>query len=190
MRADTPDLRYSHAQVSCGLQGGRPCGQVNMTAEEEKLALESIHNPPPRSALARSVSLQPRELGHFLKVPPSLTSPKNCNPQNDQVGRDCQCAGFCSPCAERLPSLPFLFDAKTIAAGMNFTLTTDLGDRDFLGEVSGLGSYKDVLASSEKKLSVESIAVYLALKGSSKPRKPPLVRVASTCFLNCGRLQN
>lgn len=48
-------------------------------------------------------------------------------------------------------SLPFLFDAKTIAAGMNFTLTTDLGDLDFFGEVSGLGSYKDVLASSEKK---------------------------------------
>lgn len=47
--------------------------------------------------------------------------------------------------------LPFQFDAKTIEAGMNFTLTTDLGDLDFLGEVSGLGSYKEVLASSERK---------------------------------------
>jgi predicted nucleotidyltransferase len=47
--------------------------------------------------------------------------------------------------------LPFQFDAKTIAAGMNFTLTTDLGDVNFLGEVSGLGAYKEVLASSEKK---------------------------------------
>lgn len=47
--------------------------------------------------------------------------------------------------------IPFRFDAKTIAAGLNFTLTTDLGDLDFLGEVSGIGVYKEVLASSEKK---------------------------------------
>ena len=47
--------------------------------------------------------------------------------------------------------VPFRFDAKTIAAGLNFTLTTELGDLDFLGEVSGLGSYKEVLAFSEKK---------------------------------------
>ena len=47
--------------------------------------------------------------------------------------------------------LPFRFDAKTIATGMNFTLTTDLGDLDFFGEVSGLGTYREVLAFSEKK---------------------------------------
>src|SRR5713101_8071995 len=33
------------------------------------------------------------------------------------------------------PGLPFRFDAKTIANGLNFTLTTDLGDLDFLGGV-------------------------------------------------------
>ena len=53
MRADTPHLRYSHAQVNCGLQGDmRTCGQINMTAQREKHALELIHNPPPGSALA------------------------------------------------------------------------------------------------------------------------------------------
>src|SRR5713226_1147755 len=47
------------------------------------------------------------------------------------------------------PGLPFQFDAKTIASGLNFTLSTDLGDLDFLGEVSGLGSFKEVLAASD-----------------------------------------
>jgi len=47
--------------------------------------------------------------------------------------------------------LPFCFDAKTIMSGLNFTLSTDLGDIDFLGEVSGLGGYQEVLAASEVK---------------------------------------
>lgn len=49
------------------------------------------------------------------------------------------------------PNLPFRFDAKTIAHGLNFTLSTDLGDLDFLGEVSGLGSFQEVLAASDVK---------------------------------------
>lgn len=49
------------------------------------------------------------------------------------------------------PDLPFRFEAKTIARGMNFTLSTDLGDLDFLGEVSGLGSFQEVLAASDIK---------------------------------------
>jgi hypothetical protein len=48
-------------------------------------------------------------------------------------------------------ALPFRFDAKTIANGLNFTLSTDLGDLDFLGEVSGLGSFPEVLAASDVK---------------------------------------
>jgi predicted nucleotidyltransferase len=47
------------------------------------------------------------------------------------------------------PGLPFRFDAKTIASGLNFTLTTDLGDLDFLGEVSGLGFFQEVLAMTD-----------------------------------------
>src|SRR5437667_5623075 len=49
------------------------------------------------------------------------------------------------------PGLPFRFDAKTIASGLNFALTTDLGDLDFLGEVSGLGFFQDVLGASNVK---------------------------------------
>jgi predicted nucleotidyltransferase len=43
------------------------------------------------------------------------------------------------------PGLPFLFDAKTILHGLNFTLTTDVGDLDLLGEVVGGGTYEDLL---------------------------------------------
>lgn len=38
--------------------------------------------------------------------------------------------------------LPFRWDERTIQAGLNFTLTTDLGDLDLLGEVSGGGPYE------------------------------------------------
>jgi predicted nucleotidyltransferase len=44
--------------------------------------------------------------------------------------------------------LSFCFDTTTIGNGMNFTLTTDLGDIDLFGEVIGIGGYKDVEASS------------------------------------------
>ena len=39
----------------------------------------------------------------------------------------------------------------TIQAGLNFTLTTDLGDVDVLGEVAGIGTYDQVLARSVEK---------------------------------------
>jgi predicted nucleotidyltransferase len=45
--------------------------------------------------------------------------------------------------------LPFHLDAATLRSGMNFTLSTDLGDLDILGEVSGLGGYPEALASSD-----------------------------------------
>jgi hypothetical protein len=44
------------------------------------------------------------------------------------------------------PDLPFTLDGRAISAGMNFTLTTDLGDLDLLGEVAGLGQYREVKA--------------------------------------------
>ena len=44
--------------------------------------------------------------------------------------------------------LPFVFDERTILHGLNFTLTTDLGDFDFLGEVTGGGDYLELLPHS------------------------------------------
>jgi len=39
------------------------------------------------------------------------------------------------------PGLPFALDEKTLAAGLNFTLTTTAGDIDLLGEITGIGGY-------------------------------------------------
>jgi hypothetical protein len=49
------------------------------------------------------------------------------------------------------PGLPFHWDARTILAGLNFSLVTDLGDVGFLGEVGGVGFFDAVFARSEKK---------------------------------------
>ncbi len=46
------------------------------------------------------------------------------------------------------PGLPFTWDAKTIRSRLNFTLTTELGDIDLLGEVAGGEAYQDLLAHS------------------------------------------
>lgn len=46
------------------------------------------------------------------------------------------------------PGLPFVLDEPTLRNGLNFTLTTDLGDLDLLGEVVGGGSYRDLLPHS------------------------------------------
>ncbi|TMQ18934.1 MAG: hypothetical protein E6K82_19540 [Candidatus Rokuibacteriota bacterium] len=40
------------------------------------------------------------------------------------------------------PGLPFRWDAATIERGLNFTLTTQLGSLDLLGEITGGGSYE------------------------------------------------
>jgi hypothetical protein len=44
--------------------------------------------------------------------------------------------------------LPFAWDAKTIRNGLNFTLTTSLGDIDLFGEIADGESYQDLLKHS------------------------------------------
>lgn len=44
--------------------------------------------------------------------------------------------------------LPFVWDARTIRNGLNFTLITTKGDIDLLGEVIGGGSYDQLLPDS------------------------------------------
>jgi hypothetical protein len=43
------------------------------------------------------------------------------------------------------PGLPFRWDAETLRRGLNFTLTTGLGDLDLLGEIVGGGGYQALL---------------------------------------------
>ncbi len=73
--------------------------------------------------------------------------------------------------------LPFRLDAPTIQAGLNFTLTTDHGWVDLLGEVSGVGGFDQVLARSEEaemfglKVRVLSLDGLIAAKKAAGRRK-------------------
>lgn len=42
------------------------------------------------------------------------------------------------------PGLPFRWESATIERGLNFTLTTDIGDLDLFGEIIGGGSYEQL----------------------------------------------
>jgi hypothetical protein len=46
--------------------------------------------------------------------------------------------------------LPFVLDAATLRGGLNFTLMTEVGDVDLLGEVTGLGPYEVVKVHAEE----------------------------------------
>jgi predicted nucleotidyltransferase len=46
--------------------------------------------------------------------------------------------------------VPFQLDLSALRSGMNFTFTTDVGDVDILGEVTGMGGYETVVAFSEE----------------------------------------
>lgn len=49
--------------------------------------------------------------------------------------------------------LPFVFDARTLSMGCNFTLSTDAGDVDLLGELTVIGSY-DALEPKAQTLDI------------------------------------
>ena len=46
------------------------------------------------------------------------------------------------------PGLPFRWDVPTVERGLNFTLVTELGDLDVLGEIVGGGGYDALLPST------------------------------------------
>jgi hypothetical protein len=48
------------------------------------------------------------------------------------------------------PGLPFRWDEDTVQAGLNFPLTTSLGDLDLLGEVTGGGPYEELLPYTQE----------------------------------------
>lgn len=61
--------------------------------------------------------------------------------------------------------LPFELDEASLRSGLNFTLDTDLGPLDLLGEVPGLGAFEHVdAASSELEIDGTTILV-LTLDG-------------------------
>jgi hypothetical protein len=64
----------------------------------------------------------------------------------------CHAVGALHPRLRGAPAnLPFQFDLRTVQSALNFTLLTDYGELDLLGEVAGLGNYEAALAESELK---------------------------------------
>ena len=67
--------------------------------------------------------------------------------------------------------LPFIFDAKALNSGLNFTLSTDAGDIDLIGELSGIGQYAEVIKYSEKLQIYDTECYILTLEGLIKDKK-------------------
>lgn len=68
----------------------------------------------------------------------------------DNIRNLAACLQSHSPYLRGVPlGLPFRFDVPTIEQGLNFTLTTSLGDLDLLGEVAGGGTYEELLPSTQ-----------------------------------------
>lgn len=89
--------------------------------------------------------------------------------------------------------LPFILDAATLKAGLNFTLTTDGGDLDLMGEVKGLGDYEAVRAHAEEVEIYGYPVLVLTLAGSftlsrlRDARKISDSSKNSKPFRHCGR---
>jgi hypothetical protein len=84
----------------------------------------------------------------------------------ENIARLCQALEPFHPRLRGAPKdLPFRFDPRTVAAGLNFTLATDLGDIDLLGEVAGLGFYDAVFNYSEARNVEEIPCRVLSLDG-------------------------
>ena len=64
----------------------------------------------------------------------------------ENLQRMCEALAPYSPYLRGAPAgLPFKLDQRTLARGLNFTLTTAIGDLDLLGEIVGGGGYADLV---------------------------------------------
>lgn len=90
-------------------------------------------------------------------------------------------ASALAPIAPRLrgapPGLPFHLDVRTLTRGLNFTLTTSLGDIDLLGEIVGGRTYDELLPHTTvirifgSEVTVVTLARLIHLKrAAGKPR--------------------
>lgn len=59
------------------------------------------------------------------------------------------------------PGLPFRLDAEALRQGMNFTLVTDAGELDLMGELSGVGDYRQA-AKGAARVVLHGIACRIA----------------------------
>jgi hypothetical protein len=63
------------------------------------------------------------------------------------------------------PDLPFTLDVETLQRGLNFTLTSKLGDIDLFGEIVGGGSYEQLISDS---FEIEFFGVHCLCLGLEK----------------------
>lgn len=73
--------------------------------------------------------------------------------------------------------LPFRFDEKTLRAGLNFTLTTEAGAIDLLGEIAGVGSFSalrehtvDVTLFGTVHLCIDIETLIVAKRAAGRPK--------------------
>ena len=62
------------------------------------------------------------------------------------------------------PGLPFRWDQASVKAGLNFTLTTDLGAIDLLGEIAGGGDYRTLVPHAVRVTVFEKSCLCLGLR--------------------------
>lgn len=67
--------------------------------------------------------------------------------------------------------LPFRLDPPTLRSGLNFTLDSDLGAIDLLGEVTGLGRYDSVAAAAAPMEVYGQQALVLSLDGLESTKR-------------------
>jgi hypothetical protein len=67
--------------------------------------------------------------------------------------------------------LPFILDAASLRSGLNFTLDTDLGPLDLLGEVPGLGGYDHVDAAASPLTIAELPLLVLTVDGLERAKR-------------------
>lgn len=67
--------------------------------------------------------------------------------------------------------LPFTLDVATLKAGLNFTLQSDAGDLDLLGEITGIGTYPAVRRLSVVMRVYERDVRVLSLDGLERAKR-------------------
>ncbi|MEM9695176.1 MAG: nucleotidyl transferase AbiEii/AbiGii toxin family protein [Myxococcota bacterium] len=68
-------------------------------------------------------------------------------------------------------NLPFVLDEASLRNGLNFTLDTDLGPLDLLGEVPGLGSFDRVDEAASELVIEEMPLLVLTLDGLERAKR-------------------
>lgn len=68
-------------------------------------------------------------------------------------------------------NLPFIWDERTLRKGTNFTLVTDIGDIDLLGEVAGIGDYEAVKKESVAETLYDCEVRILTIEGLIKAKR-------------------